>query len=270
MRWRGVRLCLIVVLCALGAGCAQGAERTHFVRLKAGKEAGTGTFQTAAVRYSNPATPVEVVLCAVVHVGDLRYFQKLRKRLDASALVLYEAVQVGTDEHPVPATDRWLDPAQALGNLLGLVHQATALDYRSAHFVWADVSLAELFRGGGPDLLESLLGGAPSTATGAIPGGVFSLLFLAMDPRRARAKLAGVLNRTFDDLPSLLGTKLSHSLIEMRNQKVLSVLEAHLEVLPRGTITVLFGAGHMPDVERRLVAKGWARVKTSWYSAWTY
>lgn len=271
MPWPDVRRLLTVVLCVLwGAAGLRAAERTHFVRQKAGKQPGTGAFQTAAVRYRNAASPVDVVLCAVVHVGERRYFEKLQKRLTASELVLYEAVQAGQDDHPVPATDRWLDPAQALGSLLGLVHQATALNYRSPNFVWADVSLDELFRGGGADLLESLLGSAPSTASAAIAGGVFSLLFSAMDPRRARAELAGVLTEAFDDLPTLLGSKLSHSLIEVRNQKLLGVLDAHLPRLARGTVTVLFGAGHMPDVERTLRARGWAPVRTSWYSAWTY
>lgn len=259
---RSILVCALLVLSVAVAGAA---ERTRFVRQK------PGAFQTASVVYTSPASKVEIVLSAVVHVAEKTYFQKLQKRLAASDLVLYEAVQAGDSEHPVPATDRWLDPAQALGSMLGLVHQATALDYHADNFVWADVSLDELFReGGATDLLSSLLGSAPAGASPALVEGISNLMWSAFDPKRARAGLASVLATAFDDLPGMLGTKLAHSLIEMRNDRLMQVLDERLPRLPKGRITVLYGAGHMPDIDRRLLQRGWSVAKSTWYSAWTY
>lgn len=249
---------------------APSAARPHFVRLRPGKTPDTGNFQTAAVRYRMPSSAVEVVLCSVVHVGEQRYFDRLQKLLSRSDLVLYEAVQVGKDDHPVPATDRWLDPAQALGSLLGLVHQASSLDYTAGNFVWADVSLDELLSGGAGDLLDSLMGSAPTTAGKALAGSVASLLFSALDPRRARAELARVLAQAFDDLPTLLGSKLSSSLIDLRNRKVIGVMDERLAQLGQGSLTILFGAGHMPDLDRTLQGRGWRPVRTTWFTAWSY
>lgn len=260
--------CAVLILTV---GVAEAAERTRFVRQKPGSKPGAGAFQTAAVVYTSPKCQTEVVLCAVVHVAETGYFQKIQKRLAASELVLYEAVQVGDSAHPVPATDRWLDPAQALGSMLGLVHQATALDYHAENFVWADVSLDQLFKEGGPtDLLGSLLGSAPAGASTALMEGVTNLLWSAFDPKRARAELANVLATAFDDLPNMLGAKLSRSLIVLRNDRLMQVLDERLPNVPKGRITVLYGAGHMPDIDHRLVQRGWTVAKSSWYSAWTY
>ena len=268
MRFRAFLRCALLVLVL--AVAARAAERPHFVRQKPGKEPGSGAFQTAAVVYTSPKSAAQIVLCAVVHVGERAYFDQLQTRLSASTLVLYEAVQIGESPHPVPATDRWLDPATALGSMLGLVHQATALNYRSRNFVWADVSLDELFKGGGSDMLGSLLGSAPSNPSAALLTGLSNLLWSAFDPRRARAELANVLATAFDDLPNMLGSKLANSLIGLRNDRLMTVLDARLPTVPTGRITVLYGAGHMPDLDKRLQQRGWSPTKVAWYSAWTY
>ncbi len=252
---------------------AQAAPRTHFVRTRASKDAktpSTGAFQTAAVRYRKPEAPVDVVLLAVVHLGEPRYFGRIQKLLAASDLVLYEAVQVGNDEHPVPATNRWADPASMFGKMLGLVHQASALDYHPANFVWADISLDELMDKGGQDLMAAILSGGPTQAAEAMGEGMLGLLASVFDPRQARAQLATVLAKSFDDLPAILGEQLSRPLIALRNKRLMEVVDRQLARLERGTLTVLFGAGHMPDLDRTLQARGYVPVETRWLSAWTY
>lgn len=271
MRWQiAFRLVCATVCVGLLASAAVAAERPHFVRRTTGKIAGTGSFQTASVAYTSPKSRTKVVLCAVVHVAEVAYFQKLQKRLSASDIVLYEAVSVGDSEHPVPAKDRWLDPASAVGSLLGLVHQASSLDYRAKNFVWADLSIDEVFKGGSADFLDSLMGSVPAATGEALAKGITNLLWSALDPRAARGELAGVLTTAFDDLPTLLGAKLSHSLIALRNARCLAVLDERLAQLPGGTITVLYGAGHMPELDRTLQERGWTPAATSWYDAWTY
>ena len=261
-RW----LLWVLVLGLVGAVEAA-PHRTRFVRTKMTPQG--GVFQTATVRYRKPSSPVEIALCAVVHLGDTRYFGNLRRLLAAADLVLYEAVQVGRDAHPVPATDRWLDPAAAIGNLLGLIHQASALDYRSRNFVWADVTLDELWNTGGGDILDALTSGGP-TASAALTDGLSNLLLSMLDPRAARGQLALVLAKSFDDLPALLGKQLSKPLIQLRNNRCFQVLDAQLGTLSSGTLVVLYGAGHMPDMDRRLLERGYVPVRTTWYSAWTY
>lgn len=266
MRVRFLVWSLVLVL----AVPARASDKPHFVRTRAGRAPEPSAFQTAAIRYHKASSPVDVVLCAVVHLGERGYYGRIQKMLARSERVLYEAVQVGEGDHPVPAGDRWADPAQMLGNLLGLVHQATAIDYARKNFVWADVSLHELLNKGGEDLLEGLASGGPTAAAGALAGGIASMLMSMMDPRRARAELAKVLCATFDDLPAILGDQFSRPLIALRNKKLLTVFDRELAHLDRGTLTILYGAGHMPDLDRTLQSRGYQPVETRWLSAWTY
>ena len=267
-----VRLLVLIAFLAASASSLPAAEvaRPHFVRTRATKQKPGGSFQTAAVRYHKADAPVDVILCAVVHLGEPRYFGRIQKLLSQSDRVLYEVVQIGNDDHPVPASARGFDPASMLANLLGLVHQATALDYEQANFVWADITFDELVDKGGQDLLQGLLSGGPSAAADIVAGSVASLLVGMMDAKLARAQLADVLAKAFDDLPALLGDQLTRPLIQMRNQRLMSVVDRELGKLPHGTLTILYGAGHMPDLDRTLQARGYQPVGTRWLSAWTY
>ncbi len=153
---------------------------------------------------------------------------------------------------------------------LGLVFQLEAIDYNRPTFRNSDLSIQELrqifsragpgAQKGGSESFESLLG--------MMEGGSFfdailqaGLRFLGASRKfQALSKLA--LMDAIDEIggdPGRVGglpadlKSLLEVLIERRNERVIADLKSDLaEVGKGGSISVFFGTGHMPDMERRL------------------
>ncbi len=218
-----------------------------------------------------------VWLTGVSHVGDSNYFAAIQHQLDERNLVLFEGIgfdgsvqqsgasEAGSSKDSVPR-----DLQSRIASSFGLVFQLEALDYTRSHFKNSDLTVSELrdlLSGPGAskegrqsldNLLETMQGKDQGVADNVFG---FVLTLIGESPKlRATAKLmlmellAGVegdVSRLSTMEPAL--KPLLETLIQKRNQKVVVDLRAELALLPPDqSVAVLYGAGHMIDLEERI------------------
>jgi len=177
----------------------------------------------------------------------------------------------------------------SVADSLGLVFQLAAIDYQRSNFRNCDLSIPELRQ-----LLaegESTNGnsGAGESFEGVLQlmqgGSLFDSLlqvglrFLSASPKlRALARLAliDVIGEIQGDFSNLHGLppetkQLLEVLLERRNQKVVSELRKDVGKLGKhDSISVFYGTGHMPDLEKRLGQQlNYRPVAERWFTAFS-
>jgi hypothetical protein len=162
---------------------------------------------------------------------------------------------------------------------LGLSGQLQSIDYTGVQFVHADLSLEE-FQRLKEQKSESFLGlflkayqtqqelmaNGHSGATMSMPQ---LLSLLSGSGSRAEAKRA--LAKQFHEVERLMtGVEGDQGTVILgeRNNKALSVLEQQLK-LQRRKLALFYGAAHLPDLEKKLIAQGWKILGSPRYlDAW--
>lgn len=248
-----------------------------------------------ALRKFTPAKgrgPV-VWLTGVSHIGESNYYATLQQHLDNQTLVLYEGVG---------ARDKSLrfDPEEqssiqhTLASSLGLVFQLAAIDYDRPSFKNSDLSIQELQRmlagetgaGGAPDASGSASAENPEfqQLLGIMDGSSFlgvlvhmGIKLISSSPKlQAMSKLAMIemLGHFQTDLSEVEGVppelkRLMTVIIRGRNDVVIRDLKHHFgKVQPGHSISIFYGAGHMPDLEKRLTEElGYRRREEVWLTA---
>jgi hypothetical protein len=273
----------------------QKSTPTQFIRLQRDEKKQPVALETAVVRYG-PAKgegDLTVDLVGAVHIGDKEYYKKLNKQLQQYDVVLYELVaQPGT---VIPKGGRKKDDPlslimQVVKMVLELDLQTERIDYTRKNFVHADLSpeqMAEAIQKRGDDGLTLILGFAadllrqenlrelqakqqpqPKTPVAKAPGSedvdIFSLL---LDPD-GPVKLKRMLAEQLQNLEGGLGQTLNNILISDRNEAALKVFQKEL-AKGKKKIAIFYGAGHMPDFEKRLrLDFGLERKSVQWLEAW--
>ena len=87
-----------------------------------------------------------------------------------------------------------------------------------------------------------------------------------------RHKMRLSLARQFDEIERLSiglggGKSGGSTLLEGRNGKAIEVLQQQL-ALGKKSLAIYYGAAHMPDLERRLLALGFKKEGERWLVAW--
>ncbi|HXG46926.1 MAG TPA: hypothetical protein VNO52_04825 [Methylomirabilota bacterium] len=249
-----------------------------------------------------------VWLSAVTHLGETNYYRQLQKHLDEQELVLYEGVEAETDAGGRPTRFSPSPPRSAdadaeaptaepgpglqatMAASLGLAFQLAAIDYSRPHFRHSDLSLdqiATLTRGtratqggdSGPGdnlqmLLEVMNGDSMAGALAA-----FATRLLGSSPKlRAftRLMLIETIGRLDGDLTQAEGLprdlrRLIEVLLAARNEAVVNDLKQWLaRKEPPRSISLFYGAAHMPDLEKRLVRQlNYRLVGERWLAALT-
>ncbi len=242
-----------------------------------------------------------VWLSGVSHIGESNYYAGLQRHLEAQNLVLFEGV--GARDRTLR-----FDPAEqssiqhTLATSLGLVFQLTAINYDRPHFRNSDLTVPELQRMLAGD---HQAGGAPSKSPGnsdddagsareespefrelmgvmngsSILGMLVHLgvRFLGSSPKlQAMTKLAMIetLGSFQGDLAEVKSVppelqRLMAVIVRGRNEVVLRDLRKNLRTARSGqSISVFYGAGHMADLEKRLVEDlGYRRREELWMTA---
>jgi hypothetical protein len=244
----------------------------------------------------NPRQPV-VWLVGASHIGEATYFIQLQHRLDAADLVLYEGVG-GRQLSEAPPADTNTAPASTRGSLqttlaesLGLKFQLAAINYHRAHFQNSDLTLEEiqhLFvrqrnasqqQGEGAeeefDRMIGLMDGSSIWSLVAQAG----LRILEVSPKlqgMMRLVLIETLGRVHGDLADMQGVsssiqELLRVLIRERNARVMQDVKNLLrQRAPPPTIAIFYGAGHLDDLEKRLVTEQAFRPGiTEWHTAFS-
>lgn len=248
-----------------------GAEKKEdFIRVDEDEQA--ARLQTALLRYQKGKTKVDLV--GAVHIADKAYYEDLQKRFDAYDAVLFE--MVGGDKiDRLPAGPDEKREASGLSKLysmvakfLELTEQSNSLDYRRKNFVHADLTLEEFTRLQS-ERKESLL-------SFAIKNSVSGDKSKEPDPQKLlRAVLSGKPNKTKlelvhtlgggdDQVAALAGESV---IITDRNKKAVEVLDQQL-AQGRNHLAIFYGAAHFPDLNQRMLERGFRLMNTEWLTAW--
>ncbi len=272
---------LVWGLTALGSPHAPtNAVLSSFIRFQADGQ-NAGHVETAVKTYTR-ADGVTVTLFAALHVADQAYYDQLEEKFERCDALLYEMVRdtevamttkVGTDN---PLSQLQI----GMKRMLGLEFQLEAIDYTRPNFVHADLDPDTFFRLQ-EERGESILGlmlqailaeqarqanNPQATVSGLqLLMAFFSSdrahtlkLLLGQQMEQMEAMLAGI-DRGADGQGSVL--------VQGRNEHAMRVLDREIK-LGKRKVGIFYGAGHMPDFERRLEALGFKKTQENWLTAW--
>jgi hypothetical protein len=252
-------------------------------------EGGPDLLQTAITRFRKGRDTVDLV--AVVHLGDAAYYEGLNDYLQNFDLVLYEMVG-GTAEQkasaepedssvPEMASVRQLQ--QMAKSFLGLEFQLDGIDYSAENFIHADVdwekydqlmtarnqSFATLFSRAMSLSQSGDIPGVPSNEAdiNAMLGSILTAITTG-DGTGLKRTLAPMLSEA-EGFISLLEGEDGTVLVTGRNKVVMEKLSEVRSERAAGNYAIFYGAGHMPDLEARLLADGFRKVETGWADAWS-
>jgi hypothetical protein len=239
--------------------------------------------QVGIVSYVKPGAP-RVDLVGAVHAAEKAYFEEIQRVLDRSDLVLYEMVK-GKDQEPWAKTDAPAAERSAiaefqatLARAFDLVFQMDAIDYRRRRFVHADMTSEEFLAKGGGTLskeMEATLARVrPLLAMAARflnPGDVASPAARAT-AAGMRTKMKGMIGAMLGGMGGKIGGLLGSMggedlILRQRNEVAIAAFDAARKDV--GNIAIFYGAAHMPDLEQRLLARGWVRAGGRWLVAWS-
>ncbi|HMF18085.1 MAG TPA: hypothetical protein VKE98_12810 [Gemmataceae bacterium] len=266
------------------------APASKFLRITKDSKGQPLALETATVRYRPAKGQGDLIvdLVSVVHLGERGYYRKLNEQFEQYDVVLYELVAPKGTRIPKggrSATDNPLAMIQKIATLvLNLEMQTDRIDYTRQNFLHADMSPAEmaetiakrgddgitLFLSIAADMLrqQNLLAMKQKES----PAKEESLDFWAMlTDRTTPSKLKRMMAEQLADLESpdgALGKTISTILISDRNKAALKVFQKEL-AKGKKKIAIFYGAGHMPDFEKRLRSDfGLEPVSTQWATAW--
>jgi len=268
------------------------AEDTKFMRIDRWRGKAM-TLDTAIVRYEKNGTTVDLV--SAIHIGQRSYYKDLNTKFKDYDVVLYELVGPKGSK---PDKDRGTDsenPIHMVQELaktfLGLEHQLALIDYTSENFVHADMSPLELFAkmsktGDTPFTLflstwadmirqQNLEGQKPKfkNANDIITDeelmvGLLQALLTEKGSPTLRRYLALQLGENMDEQMRAFGGPLGSLLIKDRNEACFKVLDKQIAA-GKKRIAIFYGAGHMPDMETRLIdGRDFKKRSVEWLVAW--
>ncbi len=288
----GVTVCFLTSDAWAQVPNSDAAPVVDYIRFRSGEEAGQpDVLETATSRFQNGNHVIDLV--SVVHLGDTDYFKRLQQSLIHYDAVFYEmAGGPYTDEkakmsREAGSPDGNLAQIQGLQQmakrLLGLEFQMDGLNYNAPNFIHADLTAEEVSGiEGDKNLISGLLTRALQLAQS---GKIAGLPATEVEANQLVSNLFGaVMLGDSNQLKRILGPILGEAelfmieleegeetvLISKRNKvaidKILATKERRGQVA--GNDAILFGAGHMPDLERRLLGLGYDKMETTWESSW--
>ena len=278
-----MRIILSLVLIFLSASSAL-AEMPEFIRLKKDEAQQAVSLDTAVVNYIGP-NGESLDLVGAVHIGEESYFEQLNKLFGQYDAVLYELI-APKGEKPrkaAPSEDVSIISSMQVGmtEILNLAFQLEEIDYNKSNFVHADATPDEFFQSM-KDRNEtffsimmrlfsaSLVQQSTAEDRKAMEAQIFVAMF-TKDPIKRAKMLKKMMAAQFKDgdlVIEALNGKQGSTIISGRNDIALKVLR---EELAKGkkNLAIYYGAGHMPDFHRKLLADfGFKAGKSSWIEAW--
>lgn len=264
-----------------------------FLRITRDDEDEPVSLDTAIVHYvsTDPQhKELSVDLIGVIHIGEKDYYDQLNKELAKYDVVLYELVAPeGTKV--TKGESRGAHPISALQggmkSMLELELQLDHIDYQPENFVHADMTpegfsksmedrgenmLTMFFRMLGQSIAQQSRMQARQQAS---PAGRRNAndadMLLALFDRNRSHKLKQLMAAQFEDLEGAMGMfngPDGSTIITERNKVALEGLKKQIDGGKR-KLAVFYGAGHMPDMEQRLLADfSLERDSERWLPAW--
>lgn len=258
----------------------------RFMRIRKDRQGKQVALETSIVRYevtNENGERVTVDLIGAVHIGEKEYFDTLNKRFEQYDSLLYELVapegtvipkgggrSEGIPTNPIAAMQKGMQSA------LGLEFQLEHIDYTKDNFRHADMTPEE-FAESMTDNEESISKYAlkaigqsmalQSTGRGGDSIGMLMAMFSDNKELRIRKMFAKQIQDMESGMAIFRG-KDGSTIIDHRNAKCMKVLR---QEMAKGTkkIAIFYGAGHLVDMERRLMSDfQMKRGGSKWLEAW--
>jgi hypothetical protein len=165
---------------------------------------------------------------------------------------------------------------QGLKNLLALEFQLERVDYTKKNFVHADMSPDQFSKSMADrgesfiQMLFTMMGQAIAQQAGRTGRASDADLLLALFAPDRSFRLKRAMAVQITDLGGMLGLDgpQGSTLITERNKVALDVLKKQIAA-GKKKIGIFYGAGHLPDMEKRLLADfSLKEQKTRWLDAW--
>jgi hypothetical protein len=243
---------------------------------------GGGKLEAAIVTYRN-SQGVVVHLASALHVGERSYYQGLAKTFEGYDALLYEMIK--HKDAPPPAPGERSGSAVSgfqrfLKDTLSLDFQLDDIDYTKPNFVHADLdyeTFSKLQDERGESILGIMLQSMLHEMSRQMAGegankpqmNLFDLLAALKAPDRAR-QLKLLLARQFDDIEDQMAGLTGPNgsvIITERNKAALAALDRTITE-GKKNIGIFYGAGHMRDMEQRLLDLGFKKTGIEWRVGW--
>lgn len=280
-------LSLTSILCLTASGWSAESSpdgEEGFVRLRMGENKVPVALETAITSFAttgNQYRGVRVDLVGAIHIADKAYYEELNRRFRGYDAVLYELV--AREDANVP------QPGQSSGSVVGgmqvgmksllqLEYQLDCIEYGRKNMVHADMSPEE-FAATMKRRNESFTGmffrllGRSMAEQADDPLGTSDLQIVAalFAPDRAQ-RLKLLMAKEFANMEgeiSIFDGPDGSAIITERNKKAFEVLNREINK-GRKKLAVFYGAGHLPDMQRRLREDfEMRRTGTQWIPAWS-
>jgi hypothetical protein len=257
----------------------------QFMRVRKDDRGTPLSMDTAVVSYvlADGSKPdVRVDLVGAVHVGDRKYYDELNKLFESYDAVLYELVapegtkipkegRKGGGGHPIGAMQ------DGLKTILDLDHQLDCVDYTKENFIHADMSpeeFAKTMADRGESFMQMFFrmmgAGMAQQGQGTSDAALLMALFAPPAERTHRLKVEFAKQMgSMEGQMAAINGETGSTIITERNRKAFEVLDRELKA-GKKKIAVFYGAGHLPDMEERLL-KDFAmkRGEIKWLTAWS-
>lgn len=241
------------------------------------------TLDTSIVRYvgtKGAFAGVTVDLIGAVHIGEKSYYQKLNEQFTKYESLLYELVAPkgtkipkggrGGSGHPVGMLQ------EGMTEVLGLAYQLEEIDYTQKNFVHADMTPkqfdAKMEERGESwwSMFFKMMGHSMAVQAGRTDSPEFELLGAMFASNRELA-MKRALAKQFESMEAMMGAfegQEGSTIITERNKAALAVMKDQVAA-GKKTLGIFYGAGHLPDMDRRLREEfGLERKQVDWVVAW--
>lgn len=283
-----IKHCIYLLLLFVPVSHAQTVSLpSSFVEFLPGEAEWQGQLMTSISQYEN-ADGVRLDLVAAIHIGDAGYYAELNEYFMGRDAVLYELV-ADENERPTPGSDIAGGSAigifqQLMAGFLQIEFQLNEIDYSPENFIHADLSpseLAEIMRSKNESFFTMFmsLAMAQMEAEQAAEPSDSSLSSLtitnilkalnSVDSAVALKYLFAAELARADNLLMSPEIEQQITIIGDRNKAALEVLTETLEDPDIETISVFFGAAHMPGLDRKITEElGFSLREQKWLTAW--
>ena len=237
---------------------------------------GGGKLETAIATYRND-DGVVVHLVAAVHIADQPYYAGLNKTFKGYDAVLYEMVKPKDAEPPQPGEERSNSMISVIQRFmkdtLDLKFQLDAIDYTAPNFVHADLdaeTFAKMEEERGESIwtlmLQQMIKQMLNPPDNQPDIGLGDIIQALTSPDRAR-QLKLLLGRQFSDIETQMSGFGGTVLLTERNKACFKVLDQQIADGKRN-LGIFYGAGHMSEMEKMLLSRGFHKTDVQWRLAW--
>jgi len=257
------------------------SKHDRYVRVQKDDKGRVVSMDTSTIQFTKKlpdGTELVVELIGVVHIGEQDYYETFNQQFKRYDALLYELVAPEGTRVERRAEDG-MNPVAALQkgmmSALGLQFQLEHIDYSPSNFVHADMTPEEF----GQSMTENnesvakmffrTLGMSAALGGGGGEADMLRAMLSSSEDRiyRLRRSAANQLIKMDVGMKAWEGDNGS-TIITHRNGKAFKVLQQQIDA-GKKKVGVFYGAGHLPDMERRLIEDfGMTPGEPQWQRAW--